>query len=95
MQLLLKAHTQRLEQQHQARLDQLASEHASTLKLRMGSMVTEHQQQLKAQAEQQASKHDSQAAHVGQLLEQAQALLAAEKQRNAALKVTAARTLYT
>ena len=90
LQVLLKARTQQLEQQHQAQLDQLTSEHASTLKQSVDTMVSEHQQQLKAQAEQQAGKHESQAAHAGQLLEQAQALLAAEKQRSAALKVTAA-----
>ena len=81
------AHTERLEQQYQAQVQLTASQHATDMKQRTASLVSEHQQQLKLQADQQSSKRDAHAVHMAQLLEQAQALLAAEKQRTAALKV--------
>ena len=87
MQALLVAHTERLEQQHQAQAQLMASQHATDMKQRTASLVSEHQLQLKLQADQQSSKTDAHMTQMGQLLEQAQASLAAKKQRNAALKV--------
>lgn len=87
MQALLKAHTQRLEQQYQAQAETQASQHASDIKQKVASLLLDHQQQLRAQADKQSSQQEAHVIHTKQLLEQAQASLAAEKQRSAALKV--------
>lgn len=57
------------------------------MKQNVDSLQLEHQQQLQAQADEQSSKQEAHVTHMTQLLEQAQASLAAEKQRSAALKV--------
>ena len=87
MQALLAAHKERLKQQHQAQAQLLASQHATDMKQKMDSLTSKHQQQLTLQADEQSSQQATHVTHMGQLLEQAQASLAAEKQRNAALKV--------
>lgn len=57
------------------------------MKRKVDSLLSEHHQQLKVQGDEQASREEAHVTHIKHLLEQAQASLAAEKQRNAALKV--------
>ena len=85
LQALLQAHTERLEQQNQAHVQQLLVQHASELHSRAAALSV--QQQLHADAEKAASKHAVDVTQRQQLLERSDALLAAEKQKTTALKV--------
>ena len=86
LQALLQAHTEQLEQQNQAHVQQLLVQHASELHSRAAAL-TAQQQQLHADAEKAASKHAVDVTQRQQLLERSNALLAAEKQKTTALKV--------
>lgn len=87
MQALLQAHTERLEQQNQAHIQQLLSQHARELHSRTAAMTVQLQQQLHTDAEKAASKHTADFTRRQQLLEKSDALLVAEKQKSTALKV--------
>ena len=87
LQALLQAHTERLEQQNQAHVQQLLSQHASKLHSRSTAVTARLQQQLHADIEKAASKHTADVTQRQQLLEKSDALLAAEKQKTTALKV--------
>ncbi len=87
LQGLLQAHTERLEQQNQAHVQQLLVQHASELHSRTAALTAQLQQQLHADAEKAASKHAADVTQRQQLLERSEALLAAEKLKTTALKV--------
>ncbi|KAL0019445.1 hypothetical protein WJX77_000469 [Trebouxia sp. C0004] len=83
---LLQAHTERLEQQNQADVQQLLAQHASQLHSRAAALTAQLQQQLHTDAEKAASKHAAEVTQTQQLVEKSDALLAAEKQKAAVLK---------
>ena len=87
LQALLQAHTDRLDQQHQAENQNKASEHAAELRSATAALRADLQQQMQAAVEETASKQAGQVTHSQQLLQKAEALLAAEKQKSASLKV--------
>lgn len=87
MQALLQAHTERLEQQNQAHVQQLLAQHASELHSRSAALTAQLQQQLHTGVEKAASKHAADVTQRQQLLDKSEALLAAEKQKTTALKV--------
>lgn len=83
----MQAHTDRLEQQHQAETQHKASEHAAKLSSATAALRAELQQQMQAAVEQAASKQAGQVSQSQQLLQKVEALLAAEKQKSTSLKV--------
>jgi len=87
LQGLLQAHTEQLEQQNQAHVQQLLAQHASELHSRSAALTAQLQQQLHTDTEKVASKHAADVTQRQQLLEKSDALLAAEKQKTTALKV--------
>ena len=87
IQALLQAHTDCLEQQQQAQAQQLTSKHGSELQSTVAALKADHQQQMQAAVEQASSKHAGQVAQTQQYLQKAEAMLAAEKQKSASLKV--------
>ena len=84
---LLQAHTERLEQQNQAHVQQLLAQHAGELHSKAAALTAQLQQQLHADVERAASKHAADVTQRQHLLEKSDALLAAEKQKTSALKV--------
>ena len=87
VQALLQAHTDCLEQQQQAQVQQLTSKHGSELQSTVAALKADHQQQMQAAMKQASSKHAGRVAQTQQQLQQAEAMLAVEKQKNASLKV--------
>ena len=87
MQTLLQAHTGRLEQQQEAQAHQLSSKHVTELQSAVAALKADHQQQMQAAVQQASSKHAGQVAQTQQQLQKVEALLAAEKQKSASLKV--------
>jgi len=87
LQALLQAHTDRLEQQNQAHVQHLVSEHASEMQSKTNALTVQLQQQVQTEVAKAASRSAGDIAQGQQSLEKAEALLAAEKQKSAALKV--------
>ena len=88
VQALLQAHTKRLEQQSQAQIQHLASQSAAELQSITQAQTADLQHQLQTVTQTAASKSAGEVAQARQLLEKSEALLAAEKQKTAALKVS-------
>ena len=84
---LLQAHTERLEQQNQAHVQQLLAQHASELHSGTAALTAQLQQQLHTDVQRAASKHAADVTQRQQLVERSDALLAVEKQKTSALKV--------
>ena len=87
VQALLQVHSDRLEQQQQAKAQQLSSKHAAELQSTVAALKADHQQHMQAAVEQASSKHAGLVAQTQKQLEKIEAMLTAEKQKNASLKV--------
>lgn len=87
IQVMLQAHTDRLQQQHQALAEQLKSEHTNKLQSIRAALKAEHEQQMQMAVEQASSKHAGQVTLARQQLQKLEALLAVEKQKTVSLKV--------
>lgn len=87
IQVMLQAHTDRLEQQHQALAQQLRLDHTIELQSIRAALKAEHEQQMQTAVEQASSKHAGQVAQAQQQLQKLEALLAVEKQKTVSLKV--------
>ena len=87
VQALLQAHTERLTQQNKAEAQQLVAQHSDQLQSKISALATQHKQQLQTEVDKAASQHLAEVTKGQQLLEKAEAQLAAEKQKSCALKV--------
>ena len=84
---MLQAHTERLTQQNKAQVQQLVAQHSDQLQSKISALATQHKQQLQSEVDKAGSQHVTEVTKGQQLLEKAEAQLAAEKQKSAALKV--------
>lgn len=87
IQALLQLHSDRLEQQQQAQAQQRSSKHIAELQSTVAALKADNEQHMQAAVEQASSKHAGLVAQTQKQLEKIEAMLAAEKQKNASLKV--------